>query len=644
MVFRFLRALVIGLVPLAAVWYVISSEVGGAVDRVVRHQALDKAEHWGAYMANQIPNLDQLVLSGIPDDDQKTVIRDIRQIGDIFRFKLFSPEGRLVLVSDDSNIAAPTGIAEQVDPEANRVIATGKPIVEVHNGEHKANRPDLYAEAYIPLFAPSGALRAVVEVYVDQSMTRAYFGDSFRSFGIVMALFCAVIFTVPGVAFYLQRILAKRSQKNAEYLANYDSLTGLLNRRAFVAKSEEMIADGSLSLVCYLDLDRFKSINDTYGHAAGDAFLVHIAEVLRNCCRSEDLLARFGGDEFVIAFQDISMEAAVVRARRILKDCASEVDIGALRLSASVSIGLAVLSEEEGLEQTLSNADAALYHAKQAGRNDYAIYGQAMGDELRRRRALEIRLREATANQEFEVHYQPLVDREGQKIVGYEALLRLNDTDGVPISPAEFVPIAEDLGLIEEIGDWTIQTAISQIATVAGDATLAINLSPAQYRSGNLVDTVREALEAADFPAKRLELEVTESLLLDDSMMIEMQIDGLQEMGVSIAMDDFGTGFSSLSYLWKYGFDRLKIDRSFVAALEHNPERSREVIETVVLLGARLGMKVTAEGVETEAQSNLLAELGCDTLQGYLFGEAEHLNQLQTTIHPGAGQHNSSRG
>lgn len=625
----YFKFILVGVLALGAISFIAVRGLNHAVERAVVREAVDKAENWGDFMASRVPDLDTLVATGIPTDQQQRIIREIRNVGDIFRFKLFTADGRLSLVSDDANISGPGGLSDLVDPEPSQVARTGKPIVEVYDGSQKPDRPDIYAEAYIPLLSSDGTVKGVVEVYVDQTSTRSYFVDSFKNFGVMLTTFCALLFAIPAGAFLLQRIVSDRSRKAAEFLAHFDPLTGLLNRREFVEQSERLLEQGGLSVVCYIDLDRFKTVNDTYGHAVGDAVLVHTSQVLRKNCRSDDLLARFGGDEFVISFSDIDLEAAALRVRAILRDFSAQTDILNVKLNGSLSAGLAVVEKGETLERVLSNADAALYHVKSAGRNDFAVYGAEMGEELRERHALEKRLREATQTSDFKIHYQPLVDGKSCEVIGYEALLRLSHVDGTPISPCVFIPLAEELGLIDEIGTWVMRTSMRDMMDMHEETTLAVNLSSNQFQSGELVNIVRNAVQETGFPTERLELEITESLLLEDSPLIEMQIDTLREMGVAIAMDDFGTGFSSLSYLWKYGFDRLKIDRSFVAALDENPERSREIIETVVMLGARLGMKITAEGVETHEQSQLLSTLGCDVLQGYLHGRPEPLSTLQ---------------
>ncbi|MGR3496204.1 putative bifunctional diguanylate cyclase/phosphodiesterase [Citreimonas sp.] len=614
-----LQILAVGICIAATLWLAISIAVDRTVEDVVKRQAIDDSERWATFMAHNVPDLDRLIATGLPDAAQDDAIRAVRSVGSIFRFSLYDADGRLVLVSDDSALDNPSGVAADIDADAAAVARSARPAAAVNDGRAKPDRTDLYAEAYVPIFGADGAILGVAEVYADVTDTRAFFTASFQSFGLILSAACLLMVSLPASAYVLQRRMALKAQESVEFLARYDSLTGLLNRAEFTSRAEE---DGRCTLhaLAFVDVDHFKQVNDTHGHRVGDALLAHIARILRSEVAPEDLVARFGGDEFVLGIRDSSEETAIARVNAIVRRCAEPFRLDGKRISSTVSIGLARVDCAQSLDKTLSQADAALYHAKASGRSDLAVYGSEMGERMAARRALEARIRTALDRQEFEIQYQPLVDGITHEIVGYEALLRLRDEAGTPIPPATFIPVAEELGLISEIGAWVLRTATAAFAAMEGACTLSVNLSAVQFEDGGLVPTVRAALAESGFPARRLELEITESLLLGDSRSVEMQIDALKEMGVGIAMDDFGTGFSSLSYLWKYGFDRIKIDRSFVGALDENPERARDIIETTVLLGQRLGMKITAEGVETAEQSALLTQLGCDVLQGYLYG------------------------
>lgn len=607
-----------------------------SVDKAVNRDAVDKAMYYAEYMAVRIPNLPSLIEDPRPDGEQIRIIRDIRNLGHVFRFKLFDPQGRLVLMSDDQSIRNGGSYTGVVDPEPAIVARTHEPIVDVFDGSEKPNRPDYYSEAYVPLLDADGQTYGVAEVYIDQTGTRAYFHDSFRTFGLVLGAFCVFLFGAPYAGYQAQRVMANRARNEAEFLASYDPLTGLMNRREFVAHAEKLIDVGDLSAVCFVDVDKFKAVNDLYGHAAGDQYLTYVSDIMRSHTEPGDLVARFGGDEFVIGFKRRGIDGVTSRIRSIVSKASENFQTEKLTITGSISVGVAQYAKDQMLDVLLSQADAALYHAKANGKNTFSIYGDEMGEDLRRRNALEKRLREATQEKDFTIKYQPLVDGKSKEVLGYEALLRLSDEDGSDIPPSTFIPVAEELGIIDQIGVWVIETAIREIALLSETHGISINLSPAQFRDGKLPEIVRNALELANFAPERLELEITESLLLEDDPKIEFQIDALKDMGVSIAMDDFGTGFSSLSYLWKFGFDRLKIDRSFIAALDCDPARSQEIIEVILLLGERLGMRTTAEGIETSAQSDLLTALGCDVLQGYLFGHPADLQAFEQDTPGGA--------
>jgi diguanylate cyclase (GGDEF)-like protein len=617
----------------ALIWVSIGALTDHSVRRAVVQDAEDKALHWGEYVVAQVPDLPGLVETGLPTDAQKQAIRTTRQIGDIFRFKLYDIAGRLVLLSDEGFITAPQGISPDSDPEAVSVLQSQSTLVRVEDGRANPDRPALYAEAYIPLFDAAGQAVGVAEVYVDETRVAAYFLESFEDFAIWLTAVCAAFFSISAIAYTAQRNRTQESRKNAEYYFKYDAVTGLLNRAAFHRQVANEGENGAIAALMFVDADNFKIVNDTHGHAAGDEYLAHIARILGHAVSPSDVVGRFGGDEFVVAVRSGTEESVTRTARAVLQESAKPFLIDGREIKSSVSIGISILEPDTPLETALAHADAALYYAKHAGRNQYAVYGENMREQLQSRNRLDERIRRAARDKDFTISYQPLVAwMDGtHRQIGYEALLRLVDDEGNAISPTMFIPRMEEMGLIEDVGSWVIREATRDVAHCPGAPKVSINLSAVQFQSGRLPGIVAEALSASGLPPERLELEVTETLLLDDDPSIGLQMDALQETGVGIAMDDFGTGYSSLGYLWRYGFDRIKIDRSFVAGLEQRNERSIQIIEAIVILGKRLGMEVTAEGVETEQQAKILTELGCDILQGYLFGRP---GALQATARP----------
>jgi len=478
-----------------------------------------------------------------------------------------------------------------------------------------------------PVLGAAGATIGYAGFVLDVRDLVALYTENIYRFAIMLLGATILLVGLPALGYVLQRRMAERMQRDVSFLSRFDPLTKLLNRSSFMAEAKAKLNAGTISHICFIDADRFKLINDTYGHAVGDAFLKSLAKVFRQAFPDPSLIARFGGDEFVIAVAKADEDKVAARATAMVLAASREVEIDGLTLSGSISVGLAKVEPGEDLDKVLQHADTALYFAKKAGRDNVAQYQHHMGDKMRRRRAVEARLRDCAENDEFEIEYQPLIDAKSKALVGYEALLRMRSAEGHPIPPAEFIPLAEEMGLIEEIGTWVLHHATCDIAMLDNPVSLSVNISPEQFRSGNLIGHVKSALGMSGLPAKRLELEITESLLIDDQSGTEFQIDTLKELGVTLAMDDFGTGFSSLGYLWKYGFDRLKIDRSFVQAMDQDSARSRDLIESIILLAERLGIDITAEGIETEDQARVLSGLGCDVLQGYYFGRPGPLQQ-----------------
>ncbi|WP_181358819.1 sensor domain-containing protein [Pseudothauera lacus] len=420
----------------------------------------------------------------------------------------------------------------------------------------------------------------------------------------------------------------KRAAAEIEHLAHHDMLTGLANRLWLDARLEQSLADSRRNhhglAVLFLDLDRFKHINDSLGHHVGDALLVDVANRLRGNVREVDIVARQGGDEFVVVVQAIggSSDAAHV-AVKILEALSAPYLIGGSELHTTPSIGIALFPEDgEDAATLLRNADTAMYHAKALGRANYQFYAEEMNLSATARLDLERKLRRALQLEQFELWYQPQIEAASGQVCGVEALIRWRHPDDGLISPARFIPLAEETGLIVELGYWVLRAACRQ-ARHWRDAGLpalrmSVNLSTRQLMHRGLAEGVSSALAAADIPAGLLELEITESAVMEEPENAIAVLANLKRLGVNLAIDDFGTGYSSLSYLKLFPLDRLKIDRSFVSDIEHDANDAA-IVTAAVSLAHNLGLSVVAEGVETAVQVARLAELGCDELQGYHF-------------------------
>ena len=414
----------------------------------------------------------------------------------------------------------------------------------------------------------------------------------------------------------------QRVEEQALFLARHDALTRLANRVLFHERVEQALAQvgrGAKAAVLCLDLDRFKAVNDTLGHPIGDSLLQTVADRLQACVREVDTVARLGGDEFAVVQVGLDdPEDAERLARRLVDVLSAPYDLDGHHVAIGASVGVALAPQDGALPDTLlKNADMALYRAKLEGRGTYRFFEREMDVKLQARRALELDLRGALADGEFELFYQPLVDLASNKICGFEALMRWRHPTRGLVSPAEFIPVAEEIGLIVPLGQWALNQACTEAASWPGSLKVAVNLSPVQFKSGRLVQAVTDALHRSGLPARRLELEITESVLLQDNKATLTTLHDLRDLGVRIAMDDFGTGYSSLSYLRSFPFDKIKIDQSFVRDLGAKPD-SIAIIRAVTGLGASLGMMTTAEGVETHTQLAQLRSESCTEVQGYL--------------------------
>lgn len=417
-----------------------------------------------------------------------------------------------------------------------------------------------------------------------------------------------------------------RAEEKIAHLAHFDGLTDLPNRLLFRVRLEqalEAIRPDEQLAVLYIDIDEFKSVNDALGHPIGDELLKGVADRLRGCLKETDVAARLGGDEFAViqtAIRDRTETTRLVdqihSAIRQPFECAGHL----ITTDASIGIALAP-GDGADLDQLLRNADLALYGAKGDGRRTSRFFEAGMDHRAKARRSLELELRQAISDGGLDLHYQPVVTIEDGKISSCEALLRWRHPERGMVSPAEFIPIAEDSGLINQLGQWVLNAACAEAASWPDHVRVAVNVSPVQFRSQSLALNVAAALAACGLPASRLELEITEAVLIRDDEAALEALHQLRKLGVRIALDDFGTGYSSLSYLQRFPFDKIKIDRSFIRDIA-GPGASSSIVQAVVNIAAASDMMTTAEGVETEQQRNLLYILGCNEMQGYLFSPA----------------------
>ena len=416
----------------------------------------------------------------------------------------------------------------------------------------------------------------------------------------------------------------RHAEARIRFMAHHDELTRLPNRVFFHERMSATLCEQGrnseqLAVMC-LDLDYFKNVNDTLGHPAGDALLKMVAQRLRGCVRESDVVARLGGDEFAILQRGEDQPVQAERlAQRIVDTLCQPYDLNGQRAIVGVSIGIDIATDvNTNPDLMLKNADVALYQAKADGRGTYRFFLPEMGIQIQTRRTMELDLREAMVRQELEVYYQPIFHLAENKVTGFEALLRWQHSTRGMISPAHFIPLAEELGLIVEIGEWVMQQACEEAASWPNGIKVAVNLSPIQFRSENLVLVVERALVQSGLPPHRLELEITETALLQDNEKVLGILHCLRAIGVRIALDDFGTGYSSLSYLRSFPFDKLKIDQSFVREMATRQD-CRVIVKSVADLAAQLGITTTAEGVETVEQLADIRQAGCIEVQGYYF-------------------------
>jgi diguanylate cyclase (GGDEF)-like protein len=600
-------------------------------------QAEFSARTFAKYLVREVPDLlgviNGRVTSGTPVD----TLAQIRPIGSVFKYRIYDERGNLKV---DSSPYATSHVVDArnsfEDMTAHAVVDSDRPHFELHEGDGKF-LPIYYSEVMVPLVAGNRTV-GVLAVLSDETETLPDIFAQFRSVaGQILALIL-IAFGFP-VTLYLRKLTQlELARRRLRHTTQHDDLTGILNRagfgRALVEQVEAAEQRGFAVGVHIIDLDRFQDVNEAGGHAFGDEVLKQSSERIRRLLGTRERLARLGADEFaVLQPYYLDMPQAVSDlAGDIVRAMSQPFSVGKRTVQISASLGYATSADGRDADDLMRAADVALHHAKARARGRAIAFNSAMEAERQSRFRIETRLRSALTHNEFELVFQPVFETASRRLSGFEALLRLNDEFGVPISPAEFIPVAEEVGLIGGVGNWVLREACRVARHWPEGLFVAVNLSPAQFAVAGVARQVREALEWSGLPAARLELEVTESLLISDSENVLKELKAIKALGPKLALDDFGTGYSSLGYLWRYPFDKLKVDQSFMADLAVPGSRSREILSTIVALGRVLNLKVTAEGVETEAQAEVVRELDCDLVQGFLFGRPQRMTDVAATI------------
>ncbi|GGD86623.1 hypothetical protein GCM10011390_01540 [Aureimonas endophytica] len=618
-------ATVAGFAVIAAGVVVGTATIGSrTVDDILEMSAVRKAEHFQTLVAGQPRALEALLTGLARDPEEETKLRELATLGGIESFAIFAPDGREAYRTRSDKyewlLRDRAGGMQSNNRLAASILRMPAPFQLVQDegpGRISATAPILR----------DGQLVGYVSLVADVSEDSAGFAGTLAEACLKLAAIFLVAAGVPALVYLKRKHKITEAVARIDFLANHDPITRLLNRRRMQEQVERIISAARVTreeiAYCCIDIDGLGGINHELGQAQGDELLRVVANRLAATIDRGDLLARIAADDFALLHRRAEkvedMEALAARMRAAV---AEPVELKGRLIRPQISIGVARMPRDgKSQNELVKHAQLALARHKVERNGDYAAFEPFMDEETDRRRYVEDLIQRAIDTEGFELAYQPLVGSDGLSLHGFEALLRMRDESGQYVSPAEFVPIAEARGYIKDIGSWVIREATRQAALWPDHIVVSINLSAIQFRDGDLVRIVSDALEAARIEGKRIEVEVVESLILDRTDSVISQLRELKKLGVTIAMDDFGTGYSSLGYLWKFPFDKLKIDRSFMLALEEGQANVKAILGTIVSLAHLMGMTVTTEGVETREQADLLHSLGCDLLQGYLFGK-----------------------
>ncbi len=614
-------------------------------DQTLKQDAELTALRWAYALVHAEPEPEKLFGDQAPSDATRQRLLQLNGQNAVYHFLLFDRSGKPVLASTD--LATADAVRNRTNstdfglPELRTMAAplreqliAGVPQAHISR-EAITDGPQIYGVVDLAVVYQGRPL-GLARILIDETRRANAADEGLRRIVLVISLLLAVIGALAAYQHFASRKTQRRAESKLRYLSAHDALSGALNRSSLVAAlSRETTRSGdpkpTLALL-RIDLDRFKDINDAFGHALGDEVLRLTTDRLKACLGPRDSLARLEGDEFAILLIGPGTHDAVVPiARAVQQVLAEPMELSGQQVSCSGSVGIALFGGDgTAADELMTNAELALTRAKTGGRGMFVFHDAVRDRELVAQRLLTRDLRTALAQGELSVYYQPLFDNDGETLVGYEALLRWHHAAQGDVSPSVFIPLAEAANLIDEIGLWALRQACADASRWPASLGVAVNLSANQFASGALVRQVARALADAGLPAERLCLEITESLLLHNSEQVMQTLRQLGSLGVSIAMDDFGTGFSSLAYLWRFPFDKIKIDQVFTKNMVHDPKVAM-IVRSIVMLAYSLEIRVNAEGVETAEQLAALQDLGCHELQGFLLGRPGPASSLTHT-------------
>ena len=622
-----------------AVFAALATLVAAAGLFTVRHatqslfesEATADAQNWADYLSLSIPDLPDIARGARPSPDTRAFLEQDRQISRVYSFRVYDDTGVLKLRSDNLDQAAgTTQEMAAVDSGHVYLLKGGKPQTIVRRGLNPGD-PGHFTSTALPIF-DSGKRVGWIVTNVDQTKRYANFA---RMAATIYTFLGLLLVAAPLVAFFYRTRQKQEAERHLLEISRRDPLTGLENRQTFFTGLERTLASaaGQKAALIVVEIADYSTTGQNYGAAAAEQQVITAAERLLQASPPTACIGRLDAGRFGLVIENITDPMAILSFTKDLSAKLSQPTVyGDNQIATTVHAGIA-LSKSDGAtaEALTSSADLALRSAQEQGAPGYGFFNPEIAQDARRRVAVQRAVAEATANNTFRLDFQPLYHIRSGELSGFEALIRLHDPELGPISPVEFIPIAEQAGYINKIGAWCLQEACRVASEWPPHLVVAVNLSPSQFYSGTLISDVQTALQHSRFPSYRLEVEITEGTLLKDSELVLQQLSTLRETGVAIALDDFGTGYSSLSYLWKFPFSKLKIDRSFVNALDES-QSARGILRSIIKLGHGLGLTVTAEGIENTKQFATLRDLGCDLAQGYLLDRPARVEDLAAII------------